>query len=286
MKKACSKLVKSSRISLVLVSLLFMATTAFAAKVATVDIPVNTQLYATTPAPLTPADCAQCHTAVFGSLKESGANHRFDCQNCHKAIHSYSPKKANYDELMPKCASCHTDIHGPQNKDCSSCHSNAHTPNKVAMSDRLINTCATCHAGPKEELVKFPSKHSLVACNKCHTYHGFKPECSMCHKPHYQGQAYDTCLKCHPVHQPKNVTYPTTEPPQTCGSCHKEVFQKWSKTPSRHSKVNCAVCHKAKHKYIPQCTECHKNPHPAGILAKYPKCLTCHIDVHDLPSMK
>jgi predicted CXXCH cytochrome family protein len=286
MKRVCTALAKSSRLSLLLVALIFAATSAFAAKSATVDIPVQADLYAVTPAPLSPTQCAQCHTSVFGNLKQAGGKHRFDCQQCHKAIHSYNPKKANYDELMPKCSSCHTDIHGPANKDCASCHTNPHTPRVVAMTQRLTNTCTTCHAGPKAEMVKFPSKHANVSCNKCHTSHGFKPECSMCHKPHYQGQAYSTCAKCHPVHQPKQVTYTTTEPAATCGSCHTKVYEKWKKTPSRHSKVNCAVCHKTKHKYVPQCTECHKAPHPQSILDRYPKCLSCHLDVHDLPSMK
>ena len=282
-KRVCTAL---GRLSLLLVALILVASTAFAAKLATVDIPVQAELYATTPTPLTPGQCAQCHTGVFGSLKDNGGKHRFDCQGCHKAIHSYNPKKGNFDEIMPKCASCHTDIHGPANKDCGSCHANPHTPRKVAMTPRLASSCATCHAGPKADLVKFPSKHSLVACEKCHTSHGFKPSCSACHKPHFQGQAFTTCATCHSVHKPKQVTYANTEPAATCGSCHTKIFAKWKATPSRHSKVNCATCHHNKHGYIPQCTECHKAPHPAGILQTFPKCLSCHMDVHDLPSMK
>lgn len=285
-KRVCTALAGSGRLTLLLVALLLVASTAFAAKIATVDIPVQADLYAVTPAPLTPAQCAQCHTGVFGNLKDNGGKHRFDCQGCHKAIHAYNPRKGNFDEIMPKCASCHTDIHGPANKDCSSCHANPHTPRKVAMTPRLTSACATCHAGPKADLVKFPSKHSLVACERCHTSHGFKPSCSACHKPHYQGQEYSTCVKCHSVHKPKQVTYTITEPAATCGSCHTKVYAKWKATPSRHSKVNCATCHKTRHGYIPQCTECHKAPHPQGILARFPKCLSCHLDVHDLPSMK
>jgi predicted CXXCH cytochrome family protein len=285
-KRVYSALAGSGRLSLLLVALLLVASTAFAAKIATVDIPVRAELYAVTPAPLTPGQCAQCHTGVFASLKDNGGKHRIDCQACHKAIHAYNPRKGNFDELMPKCASCHTDIHGPANKDCSSCHANPHAPRKVAMTPRLTGACVSCHAGPKADLVKFPSKHSLVACEKCHTSHGFKPACSACHKPHFQGQEFSTCAKCHSVHKPKQVTYTTTEPAATCGACHAKVYAKWKATPSRHSKVNCATCHKTKHGYVPQCAECHKAPHPKGILDRFPKCLTCHLDVHDLPSMK
>jgi predicted CXXCH cytochrome family protein len=277
---------KTVFLSLMLVALILAASTAFAAKLATVDIPVQPDLYATTPAPLAPVQCAQCHSAQFGNLKENGGRHRFGCQQCHTTIHAYNPKKGNYDEIMPKCSSCHTDIHGPANKDCSSCHTNPHTPRKVGMTQRLANTCATCHPAPAAQLQQFPSKHSLLGCARCHTAHGFKPSCAQCHKPHYQGQAYSTCTTCHSVHKPKMVTYGPKENPATCGSCHTQIYAKWSKTPSRHKNVNCAQCHHDKHGYIPQCTECHKAPHPAGILQKFPKCLGCHLDVHDLPSMK
>jgi hypothetical protein len=273
-------------LTLLVVALIFAATNAFAAQIATVTIPVQADMYAAAPTPLTPTQCAQCHSGEFGNLKENGGKHRFACQSCHKAFHAYNPKKGNYDELMPKCASCHPAVHGPQATDCSSCHTNAHTPRKVGMSPRLTSACATCHPGPKAQLTQFPSKHTMVACERCHTSHGFKPSCSACHKPHYQGQGFDTCTKCHSVHRPKQVTYQANEPAQTCGSCHTKIYTKWKETPSRHKNVNCAQCHHDKHGYIPQCSECHKAPHPAGILAKFPKCLSCHIDVHNLPSMK
>ena len=285
-KRVSTALAGSGRLSLLLAALVFAASTAFAAQLATVDIPVQADLYAATPAPLSPGQCAQCHTGVFGSLKSAGGKHRFDCQQCHKAIHSYNPKKANWDEIMPNCSACHTDVHGPANKDCSSCHANPHTPRKVAMSPRLAGSCVSCHAGPKADLVKFPSKHTQVSCEKCHTSHGFKPSCFACHKPHYKDQGIETCTKCHSVHKPKQVTYQVSEPAQTCGSCHTRVYAQWKATPSRHSKVNCAACHKTKHGYIPQCAECHKAPHPKTILDRFPKCLTCHLDVHDLPKMK
>jgi hypothetical protein len=279
-------MMKKSSLSLIVAALILVASTAFGAKMATVDIPEKAELYATAPAALTPQQCAQCHTGAFAGLKNAGGKHRFDCQACHTVIHAYNPKKANYDEVMPKCASCHTDIHGPANKDCSTCHSNPHTPRKVAMSPRLAGACATCHADEKAELVQFPSKHTMVSCDRCHTSHGFKPSCFMCHKPHYKDQAIEACAKCHSVHKPKQVTYQGTDWNQTCASCHTKVYAKLSKSPARHSKVACASCHKSKHGYIPQCTECHKAPHPKSILDRFPKCLGCHLDVHDLPSMK
>ena len=215
-KNVVSALARTSRLSLLLALLIFTASTAFAAKLATVDIPVQADLYAVAPVPLSPTQCAQCHTGVFGSLKDAGGKHRFDCQQCH----TYNPKKANYDEVMPKCASCHTDVHGPANKDCSTCHTNPHTPRKVAMSPRLAGTCATCHTGPKAELTQFPSKHTQVACDRCHTSHGFKPSCFKCHTPHFKDQLADSCTKCHSVHKPKQVTYAAGDWTATCASCH------------------------------------------------------------------
>ena len=248
-----------------------------------VQIPPDPQLYSSAPQPLTVAQCAQCHPSVYRSIKDDGTKHRFDCQKCHTTFHVYNPKKGNYDAIMPKCDTCHNQPHGAEATDCLSCHSNPHTPKKVEMTATLANACSQCHPGPQEQLDKFKSKHSKVACNRCHTAHGLIPSCFNCHKPHLEGQEISTCTKCHPVHRPSQVTYSADTPAATCGVCHTTVYSKWQKTASKHAKVNCALCHHTKHKYVPQCKECHSAPHPAGILARYPKCLSCHMDVHDLP---
>jgi hypothetical protein len=263
-----------------------MAGAAFAAQDSgklKVKIPPAPGLYSATPQPLTVEQCGQCHPSLYKNIKEDGAKHRFDCQQCHNAFHVYNPKKGNYEAIMPKCDSCHNQPHGAKVTDCSSCHANPHTPKKVAMNTALLNACSQCHQGPPEQLAKFPSKHAKLACNRCHTAHGEVPTCLKCHKPHTAGQEAATCNKCHPAHKPLQVTYPQDSPAATCGACHTKVFATWQKTASKHAKVNCATCHHDRHKYVPQCQECHKAPHPAGILAKYPKCLSCHLDVHDLP---
>jgi hypothetical protein len=33
---------------------------------------------------------------------------------------------------------------------------------------------------------------------------------------------------------------------------------------------------------VPNCSQCHQVKHPAGILKKFPNCLTCHNHPHDL----
>ena len=78
-KNVCTAL---GRLSLLLVALLLVASTSFAAKIATVEIPVQPELYAATPAALAPSQCAQCHTGVFASLKDNGGKHRFDIAQC------------------------------------------------------------------------------------------------------------------------------------------------------------------------------------------------------------
>lgn len=269
-----------------LVSISLPAAAAQAKKIATVEIPANTQLYATDPQPLSPTQCGQCHNGVYWNLKNDGARHRFACQECHASFHAYSPKKGNWDGIMPKCGSCHPEVHGPQATDCLTCHANPHAPKKVEMGPRLLNTCTQCHPGPKEDLVAYPSKHSKLECQFCHSAHGFKPACTNCHKPHAEGAEGAACAKCHSVHRPLKVTYPKDLPSADCGWCHTKVYDTWSKSASRHGKVACVTCHAERHRFKPVCTDCHKAPHNKEILSRFPNCLGCHLDVHDPPAKK
>ena len=242
-------------------------------------------LYAADPVPLTPVQCGQCHSSIYSDLKNDGKRHKFFCSNCHNRFHAYNPSKQNWDQLMPKCATCHVPPpHGPKLTDCSSCHANPHAPKKMPMSAALVGSCSTCHSKPFESLKNFPSKHSALQCQNCHTAHGYVPSCSNCHKPHYQGQEFATCAKeCHPVHTPKQIMYKKDVNTRTCGACHDKVYAKWSKSPSKHGKVSCAACHHTKHGNIPACTECHGLPHSKQLHDKFAKCLTCHQDAHDPP---
>ncbi|AJE04123.1 cytochrome c [Geobacter pickeringii] len=251
--------------------------------VATVQIAKQPDLYAAEPPPLTVTQCGQCHPGVYQGIKNDGGRHTFHCQNCHKTFHSYNPNKGNWADIMPKCASCHTLPHGPSFTECAACHQNPHAAAKVPMSQKLLSSCAGCHAGPPEDLKKYPSKHSSLSCADCHTAHGLIPSCSMCHKPHYEGQDFKSCAsECHPVHMPKQIRYTKDAGARTCGSCHDKVYATWSKSPSRHGKVNCAACH-TKHGFIPQCTDCHGLPHSKQLHERFPKCLTCHQDPHNPP---
>lgn len=235
--------------------------------------------------PLTPAECARCHSSVFNLIKKEGGKHKIDCVQCHTKYHAYNPVKQNWDEIMPKCKTCHGLIHGEKFASCAACHSNPHAPKtQMAMSAEFSKVCGDCHAKVGQELQKNPSKHTKVQCAQCHHQkHGYIPSCMECHKPHSAEQTVKDCLTCHPVHTPLVIKYPETTSNNVCGGCHSAVFNKIKATTSKHGQVACAKCH-SKHKYIPKCEECHGKPHGEVVLKKFPNCLQCHVDVHDLPS--
>ncbi len=252
------------------------------------DLPnVDESLYSVTPEPLTPAECARCHNSQFASLKVAGGKHRFDCQECHEVIHAYSPRKNNYDAIMPVCATCHDQPHGPTKTDCLGCHQNPHAPRNVPAMEKLGKACADCHKSPAAELQKYPSAHTEQGCQTCHhEKHGYIPNCFECHEGHFEEQAVDVCMTCHDrVHAPLQIGFSRQDDLRTCSGCHDGVYTKWQGTRSKHGKVACTMCHQ-QHGKIPDCRECHSEPHNKAQHEMFPNCLTCHIDVHDLPIKK
>lgn len=287
--KQIKKLTTFSMVVLIAATLLIVGaiSVASAQQTATrLDLPaVNAALYETETPPLTVDQCGQCHFRPFGDLKQAGGKHRFDCRECHETFHAYNPKKKNYAEIMPKCATCHGQPHGEKHFDCFNCHENPHAPTQVPMTHMLAGICADCHNAEATELQQFPSKHTEQACNSCHhNRHGYIPACAECHEPHFATQAEATCMQCHPVHQPLTIALSTEVELETCNACHPNIYEKWQGTPSKHGQVGCAECH-TEHAMIPECSNCHTPPesHAAKLLEMFPNCLTCHLDVHDLP---
>ncbi len=234
--------------------------------------------------PLTVSQCGQCHTSYFNAIKEKGGRHQFDCQDCHQQFHAYNPNRNNWAQIMPQCSSCHTLPHGPKQTECLACHSNPHTPLNLVLSDRLTKNCADCHASPAAQVKEFPSKHTLVECSSCHhTNHGYIPSCFECHQGHYKDEPVDTCQTCHPVHKPLQIVFKGDVELKNCSGCHSAVFAVWAGSMSKHAKVSCVSCH-TQHGLIPSCSNCHGDaPHNASLHAKFPNCLTCHLDPHDPP---
>lgn len=241
-------------------------------------------MYAMDPIPLQPAECGQCHATQFASLKQSGGKHQFACQECHQVFHAYNPLRNNYAELMPKCAACHNLPHGPKQTDCLTCHRNPHAPRQVPAADRLAQACSDCHSKPASDLSKYPSAHTKQGCQTCHhDRHGYIPNCFECHDGHVQGQDLKSCKECHhAVHKPLEITFTPSSDTKTCSGCHDQVYAKWQTTISKHGSVSCGTCHR-QHGVIPNCRECHAQPHDQRQLDLFPTCLSCHIDVHDLP---
>lgn len=273
-------------IALIAVFLLFAGAVTTALAQTRKDLPPrDASLYAADPQPLTMAQCGQCHPTHFSLLKNAGGKHQFDCRECHEVFHAYNPIKKNYAEIMPQCATCHGQPHGTKHVDCLNCHQNPHAPNRVPMTHMLAGICSDCHTSEAAELKNFPSKHTEQPCNSCHhSRHGYIPQCAECHEPHFENQAETTCMSCHPVHQPLTIKFTDTVELETCNACHSNIYDKWKATPSKHGGVGCNECH-TEHGKIPECSMCHQTPkaHAKQMLEKFPNCLTCHIDVHDLP---
>lgn len=252
-------------------------------KAASVTIPPAPEMYAGEPQPLIPSHCGVCHPTAYRTVKDNGSRHRFDCQKCHNVSGLHNPGKVSGNRPKPKCATCHDKPHGRKVIVCAECHSNPHTPKLLAAKAPIVRFCFECHGAVRDKLVTFKSRHSNIPCITCHTSHGFKPSCFVCHKPHKEGQSLSTCLACHPAHMPRQVQYGKDLPSDICGSCHTKNYSAWEKNPSKHKAVSCATCHKNRHRTIPACTDCHGKPHSPAHHDRFPRCLTCHLDVHDLP---
>jgi len=241
--------------------------------------------------PLTTVECARCHNSIFEVLKKTGGKHRIDCVRCHTKYHAYNPRKQNYDEIMPKCSSCHVSksggpFHGDNKKliPCLNCHVDPHKPLAIPMSN-IDTSCTLCHAKEAVEIQKYPSKHSTeVSCADCHAEkHGNIPECSVCHETHSPEVEMTSkdCMSCHPVHKPKLIYYPKTTASKICAGCHEKDYEILVASKTKHAKVPCADCH-PKHKEIPSCRRCHPNTHTRGKMADVSKCADCHGKAHNV----
>ena len=239
--------------------------------------------YELDPIPLTVADCGRCHGFHFQRIRENGGGHRIDCRECHQQFHAYNPIRENFAELMPQCGQCHTNPHIDKYSSCLSCHEQPHAPRQIPFSEPFVSACGDCHQEQGSQLQQFPCAHSAQECQTCHSErHGRILSCLECHDVHYATQPLSDCARCHPAHKPLDTDFSPDDAAATCKDCHEGVLRKLQSTASKHGQLNCTECHLT-HRVVPGCSECHSAPHDASFLTKFPDCLACHLDAHDLP---
>ncbi len=253
-------------------------------------------LYTELPQSLSPVECASCHSGQYIQLKKSASKHRFDCLDCHDQLHAYIPIKNNYNEILPKCVTCHEAPHVDPFTNCAQCHQDPHSPlqipfagvigNVVNHAGKKVVACEVCHYDTEgKEMETYPSKHNVnVGCTGCHgdEQHGIRPSCFDCHEPHTAEQTYADCLVCHLPHSAMNILpYPEEISNTVCAACHNAISENLLTNHTKHTDLQCASCH-ATHGQIPRCQDCHDEPH-GTVHKKFPDCLQCHIDPHDLP---
>jgi len=229
-------------------------------------------------AEVTDAHCTVCHPVQPKTIAERGAKHKTEvgCQDCHT---EHPPEGTG---AIPECSMCHSGAPHYELANCGSCHANTHAPLELKFEGSISGPCLTCHQQQGDEVAKFPSAHTDVACNECHSAHKLIPNCMECHEKHTEDMEFQTCLSCHPVHMPTVITYADDTPRHYCGACHEEAVDLLDKSKLKHHDVACTQCHPHKHTAILNCEECHPAPHAKGILEKYPKCGQCHGIAHDL----
>jgi len=228
---------------------------------------------------ITKEDCVKCHPDQLADIAAAGGKHKgVGCFGCH-AGHPPAVKKN-----IPLCSQCHMGKAHFDLTGCLKCHTNPHTPLNISFAGNITDACLTCHTKQIAQLRGNKSRHSALSCSTCHSVHRKVPQCTQCHTPHSAEMVATDCRKCHKAHMPKAVTYAADIPSKDCSACHKKAFDLLSASETRHKTFECAFCHQAKHKMVPNCQDCHGSPHPAGIMAKFPKCGECHNVAHALNS--
>ncbi|GAB4262075.1 MAG: cytochrome c [Deferrisomatales bacterium] len=244
--------------------------------------PNAAEVYAKGVPQLTTAQCGQCHYAIFSTIREEGGRHQLHCRFCHETFHSYKPGKA-WEDVVPRCSTCHQGIHDPSFTQCTACHRQAHAPIASLVGvDALEPNCPTCHTDPASQLQQHPSAHTDEGCASCHhDTHGYIPDCVECHdEPHTPYVDRAGCTQCHPVHAPLQVAYAESVPNEICGGCHGAEYDQLRSGTKKHASFQCAFCHSERHGNVPRCEDCHGRPHSEALLRRFESCGACHGNPH------
>ncbi len=143
--------------------------------------------------------------------------------------------------------------------------------------------CGRCHFSVFSSIKETGGKHQLD-CTYCHEeFHTYKPgkdwaevvpACSTCHGAAH-GQDYMDCLVCHTdAHVPVTSMVALNQLESDCAKCHEPQGQELIQNPSAHTDLSCSSCHHTQHGNIPDCTECHAQPHVT--FEDNSGCVGCH----------
>lgn len=236
--------------------------------------------YASAQEGLNESDCIKCHPQVVKEVKERGAKHKTEvgCMDCHDG----HPPIVSKEEIIPKCSNCHTDEPHYALANCQGCHNDPHAPLAITLKGDLKEPCISCHTTVGKEMEQNPSLHADLYCNKCHIAHRDIPDCLACHESHSEQMDAKSCRLCHPAHRPTVITYKQDTPNSYCVACHNEEGEGLAKTETKHRDLSCVYCHKNVHGVTPTCETCHGIPHSQRMMARFPKCVECHLDAHNL----
>lgn len=230
---------------------------------------------------LSDSQCIICHKEQPATIAAHGAKHKTEvgCVDCHT---EHPPAGQN---AVPECGMCHSNKPHYELENCGSCHSDTHAPMNLKIEGDVTGPCLTCHEKEGKQLQAHPSAHTDVACSECHVKHRFIPDCMECHTKHTEDMNLESCLACHPVHTPLEITYGDDTASHYCTSCHEDAGTLLKNNNTKHKDLSCVYCHRVKHKTVPSCVSCkipHGKPHPAKMLEKFPECGQCHGIAHNI----
>ena len=143
--------------------------------------------------------------------------------------------------------------------DCARCHTRVYCLIKNKGGGHRIN-CRRCHV---EFHMYYPGKAP---------YEEVVPKCDACHDL-VHGKDLPQCSGCHTeVHAPMDIPAGRALE-QGCSVCHPGVDREMKTYITQHTDIYCISCHHSRHRYVPECLECHQ-PHTKGMTQA--DCLTCH----------
>lgn len=143
--------------------------------------------------------------------------------------------------------------------ECGRCHSRFYYLIKTEGGKHRID-CKLCHV---QFHVHFPGKVE---------YKEILPKCSACHEQ-VHGADLAQCSECHTnAHTPMNISAKSALE-RGCYMCHPDVDKEMKTYITQHTELYCSTCHHTRHRYVPECMECHR-PHAEEMTQAM--CLTCH----------